>query len=281
MKSSLGFGALAVLLVGAGVITGCDPSRDSVLRGSGGRGGTSSGNGGRTTGGDGGRGGAGGVAGGGAGGVAGGAGGVAGVAGRGGAGGGGTGGPLDGGAAGRGGAGGRTCEPQGLCARPYECRSTCSGPVFSNGCCPCLLPQFDDFLGMVCGDAGIGEGRYVGCTASTAVDRITITKRIDARNLCLSVTLTNPLVRPMPNLGLPADYGVERAVALPSADCASAAGVGATAVTGSVGFSSGVAVSPREVSFSLDLTFPANDAGVASTESLRGVELDVSGACAN
>jgi hypothetical protein len=30
------------------------------------------------------------------------------------------------------------------CLRPYNCRLTCSGPILSSSCCPCVPPSFDD-----------------------------------------------------------------------------------------------------------------------------------------
>jgi hypothetical protein len=53
-----------------------------------------------------------------------------------------------------GGAGGARACAAWQCARPYECITTCGGPIISNNCCMCEAPAFDNFLNMACGGSG-------------------------------------------------------------------------------------------------------------------------------
>lgn len=57
---------------------------------------------------------------------------------------------------GGGGAGGARACASAQCARPYECKLTCDGPIQHSGCCACEAPYFDDFLGRACGGGGAG-----------------------------------------------------------------------------------------------------------------------------
>lgn len=48
------------------------------------------------------------------------------------------------------------CE-QLQCVRSYACRTSCTGPVTLNGCCPCPAGTFDD-VGICLPDGGQADG---------------------------------------------------------------------------------------------------------------------------
>jgi hypothetical protein len=210
--------------------------------------------------------------------------GTAGAAGaRGGAGGSGGMAGARGGSGGGGGTGGaRACETV-QCIRPYECRRACGGPIESSGCCPCEAPLFDDFGGMACGDGGQGAVTYLGCSYGGGTDRIVVSKRDTARDLCFNVVLRGPGTAPA-DLTLPANYGLEWGTAGPAAACpargAPLSVPRASSVTGSVTavFMSGTAA-PESATIDVTMTFGANDAGAPPSERLTANNVDVTPAC--
>jgi hypothetical protein len=107
------------------------------------------------------------------------------------------------------------------------------------------------------------------------IDRVILTKRDDARNLCVQVTLDSPPLdtgKSAPALKLPENWGFERAIAVRDATACIGAlkrwppnVIDATEVAGSVRWGS----SPTEgTAVDLRLSFPASGAEPAFTEKL-------------
>jgi hypothetical protein len=203
-----------------------------------------------------------------------------GAGGTGGSPGGGGGGSGTGGGARDGGADVRQCE-QVQCLRPYVCVRACGGPAEYTGCCPCEPPLFDDFgSNGMCADGGQQTATYLGCRFIGGVNRLVVSKRDSARNLCLNVVLDGPGTPPA-GLMTPPNYGLERATAGSAAQCPARGVLGlvASQVTGSVTIAAGGTGSPTAVNADLTLTFPPNDAGVPTTELIRANDIDVTPGC--
>jgi hypothetical protein len=120
-----------------------------------------------------------------------------------------------------------------------------------------------------------GKGvRYDVLFVPGGIDRVVLTKRDDARNLCFRVTLASPALDAQPqkpDLKLPSDWTFEQAIAVrDAAACAgmlprrSANAIDAAQVTGSVRWGT----SPTDgTAADLRLSFPARGDEPAFTES--------------
>jgi hypothetical protein len=109
------------------------------------------------------------------------------------------------------------------------------------------------------------------------IDRVILTKRDDARNVCVQVTLASPgmaeVEAPPGKVELPPNWSLERAIMVRDAGACSGTlrrwpegAINATEVTGSVRWAS----SPTEkTAVDLRLVFPAHGAAPAVTERLK------------
>jgi hypothetical protein len=185
-----------------------------------------------------------------------------------------------GGRAGTGGTGGvRACE-QFQCARPYECVRACGGPIEYTGCCMCDPPLFDDFQGRACGDGGQAAVSYVGCTYIGGYNRIVISKRDVARDLCFNVVLVEPGPPPA-GLTTPASTGLEWATVGPASACPARSLLNATRASGVTGTVTEVGTTGQRTAMNIDVmvTFGANDAGAPPAERLSAQNVDVRPGC--
>jgi len=195
----------------------------------------------------------------------------------GGAGAGGAGGTTGGGGAG----GARLCETV-QCLRPYVCRASCAAPVVTNNCCPCEPPLFEDFNGEVCGDGGIGTVTYLGCTYVGGYDRLVVSKRDTARDLCFNVVLFDNSGTPTAGLTSPQNFRLEWASVGPASACPSRfpQSTSATQTTGTITQTAGAPGVPQAVDVDVMMSFGAgNDAGAPATEVLRARGVGVAIAC--
>ena len=212
----------------------------------------------------------------------GGSGGTAGTTGAAGARGGTTGTAGAGGTTGAGGTGGaRLCETV-QCVRPYVCKASCGGPVVSNNCCPCEPPLFDDFNGQVCGDGGTGSVTYLGCTYVGGYDRVVVSKRDTARNLCFNVVLYDNPGTPTAGLTSPQNFRLEWSSVGPASACPARfpQSTSATQTLGMITQTSGGVGVPQTVDVNVTMSFGAgNDAGAPTAELLAATGIDVRPAC--
>jgi hypothetical protein len=187
-----------------------------------------------------------------------------------------------GGTTGAGGTGGaRLCETV-QCIRPYVCKASCGGPVVSNNCCPCEPPLFDDFNGQVCGDGGTGSVTYLGCTYVGGADRLVVSKRDTARNLCFNVVLYDSPGTPTAGLTSPQNFRLEWASAGPASACPARFPqlASATQTVGTITQTAGGVGVPQTVDVNVTMSFGAgNDAGAPTAELLSATGIDVRPAC--
>jgi hypothetical protein len=134
--------------------------------------------------------------------------------------------------------------------------------------------------GGAAGAAGQSSVSYLGCTSVGGIDRIVVSKRDTARDLCLNVVLDSPGQSPQ-GLTLPSGFGLESASSGPATPCPTrAAGVRTSQVTGSVDpASTGATGYPTHVNVDLTVVFSPSDAGAPTSESLSAQNVDVQPGC--
>jgi len=122
---------------------------------------------------------------------------------------------------------------------------------------------------------------YLGCTFVGGIDRVVVAKRDTGRNVCVNVVMSSTSAQVPAGLTLPANLGFERATVSAASACPARAlfAAQASGVTGTITQLAGSPGMPTSMSVAVQVTFPANDAGAASSEALNAQTVDVQPAC--